>query len=122
MIAANVLAIALGGAIGSLCRYFLSILIHDKLGTAFPYGTLTINLLACLFSGMMVFFCLRHPEMPLYWKLFVITGCLGGFSTFSTFSLEAFELLAQQTLSGFLYLALSIMGGLAMVAFGMHIF
>ena len=122
MIAANVLAIALGGAIGSLCRYFLSILIHDKLGTAFPYGTLTINLFACLFIGMMVSFCLRHPEMPLYWKLFVITGCLGGFSTFSTFSLEAFELLAQQTLSGFLYLALSIMGGLAMVAFGMHIF
>ena len=118
----KIVAVAVGGSIGATTRYLVSTWAAGRFGTAFPYGTLTINLLACLFIGMMVSFCLRHPEMPLYWKLFVITGCLGGFSTFSTFSLEAFELLAQQTLSGFLYLALSIMGGLAMVAFGMHIF
>ncbi|MDD4084440.1 MAG: fluoride efflux transporter CrcB [Acholeplasmataceae bacterium] len=122
MIWLNAGAIALGGAAGALCRYFLSVLLHEKLGTAFPYGTLAINLLACLLLGVTVSFCLRHPEMPIYWKLLAITGFLGGFSTFSTFGLESFELLLNQPLSGLIYLFSSLAGGLAMIALGLKAF
>jgi len=114
------LAVASGGAIGAALRYYISVGIHSKLGVTFPYGTLFVNMLGCFILGITAAFCLRHPEMPLPVKLFVITGLLGGLTTFSTFSLETFELLLNNTVMGFINIALSICGGLALIALGMR--
>ncbi len=59
------LAVACGGALGATLRYYVSVSIHSKLGVAFPYGTLTVNMAGCLLLGLTAAFCLRHPEMPL---------------------------------------------------------
>lgn len=115
------LAIACGGALGATLRYYVAVSINAKLGDAFPYGTLTINMAGCLLLGLTVSFCLRHPEMPFPIKLFIITGLLGGFTTFSTFSLETFELLLNNTVFGFMNIALSLIGGLVMIALGMRL-
>ena len=121
MLILETLAVAFGGALGATLRYYISIGIHARFGVVFPYGTLTVNLAGCFILGLTASFCLRHPEMPLPIKLFLITGLLGGLTTFSTFSLETFELLLNNTVFGFIYIALSLIGGLAMVALGMRI-
>lgn len=115
------LAVACGGALGATLRYYISVGIHSKLGVAFPYGTLTVNMVGCLLLGFTAAFCLRHPEMPLPVKLFVITGLLGGLTTFSTFSLETFELLLNHTIFGIFNIALTLIGGLALIAIGMQL-
>ena len=74
----NILLVALGGALGSVCRYLISKL---SLGT-FPWGTLTVNILGSLLIGLLTGLMLRgsvSPEM----KLLLVTGFCGGFTTFS---------------------------------------
>lgn len=117
----KICAIAFGGALGSLARYFLSVFLSEKLGTNFPYGTLLVNWLACLFLGLFVALCLKYSTVPSPLKLFIITGVLGGFSTFSTFSLETIELLQSNLLTGTVYIAVSIIGGLSLIMLGLHL-
>lgn len=117
----NLFAIACGGALGAATRYLISLVMAEKFGTNFPSGTLLVNMLGCLILGFVVALCLKNPAMPTPLKLFIITGFLGGLTTFSTFTLETFELLMQNTLFGFINLALSILGGLALVAVGMRL-
>ena len=84
----NILLVALGGALGSVCRYLLSKL---SLGT-FPWGTLTVNILGSLLIGLLTGLMLRgsvSPEM----KLLLVTGFCGGFTTFSTFANESFGMM-----------------------------
>ena len=88
----NIALIGAGGAIGALLRYGLSGLTHRWLGETFPWGTLTVNLVGCLFIGLLWAISERSPMTPAV-RIFLLTGTLGAFTTFSTFGLETFNLL-----------------------------
>jgi fluoride exporter len=89
----QLILIALGGAIGSVCRYGLSTVVQRSTSPFFPYGTFTVNVVGCLVFGIIMGaarerFVLGPPE-----RAFLLIGILGGFTTFSTFSYETFALL-----------------------------
>lgn len=81
------IAVALGGALGTLLRWVLGLRFNAAMPDL-PLGTLIANLFAGYVIGLAVAFFARYPDVPLEWRLFVITGILGGLSTFSTFSAE----------------------------------
>jgi CrcB protein len=88
----NIALIGAGGALGALLRYGLSGLAHLFLGETFPWGTLTVNVVGCFFIGLFWAFSERSPMTPAV-RIFLLTGTLGAFTTFSTFGLETFSLL-----------------------------
>lgn len=88
------LAVAAGGAVGSVGRYGLS-LWGASLGTRIPYGTLAANVLGCLVMGAVMQVVVVRATMPEPWRLFLAVGLLGGLTTFSTFSYESVALARQ---------------------------
>lgn len=90
----SILAVAIGGALGSLLRWFLGLRLN-ALFPALPLGTLAANVLAGYIIGVAIAFFARLPDLPVEWRLFVITGLMGGLSTFSTFSAEVVANLQQ---------------------------
>lgn len=88
------LLVGLGGAIGSVARYWCSGVVARAFGETFPWGTLTVNVVGCLLIGL--FASLTSPDGRLFvpgeWRLFVMLGLLGGFTTFSSFSLQTLSL------------------------------
>ena len=82
------LAIALGGAVGALSRHYMAAAIARAFGLGFPYGTLTVNVFGCFLMGLLVeALALRFSITPEA-RGFLAVGLLGGFTTFSAFSLE----------------------------------
>ena len=91
----QVLAIAAGGAVGSLLRFWMSNWVHSFAGRSFPYGTLAVNVLGCLLMGFLfVLFIGRLSDNPVL-RAGILIGVLGGFTTFSSFSIETFDLIEQ---------------------------
>lgn len=86
--------VLIGGGIGSICRYVATTLIGSIGGTVFPFGTLFVNLLGSFLMGFLMFFFLdEHFTLPETLRLFLAVGFLGGFTTFSSFSMESLLLL-----------------------------
>jgi CrcB protein len=83
------LIVFLGGGLGAALRHGANIVAARMLGTAFPYGTLIINVLGSLAMGLIAEYFALKAGLPQRWRLFLTTGILGGFTTFSAFSLEA---------------------------------
>ena len=81
------LLVGAGSFLGGICRYLLSLLFVHKQPHAFPYGTLIVNILGCLLIGILVGYAERW-HFPKELRLFMATGLLGGFTTFSSFSNE----------------------------------
>lgn len=90
----QVLAIAFGGALGSVARYWMSSAVYAWLGRGFPYGTLAVNVLGCLLMGFLFVMFLERWSIDGAWRAGVLIGVLGGFTTFSSFSIETFNLIA----------------------------
>jgi fluoride exporter len=90
----SILAVGIGGALGSLLRWVLGLRLN-ALFPSLPLGTLASNVIAGYVIGVAVAFFARAPEVPAEWRLFVITGLMGGLSTFSTFSAEVVTHLQQ---------------------------
>jgi CrcB protein len=84
-------AVGIGAALGAWLRWGLATWLNPKL-PSFPLGTLAANLVGGYVVGLAVAFFLARPDLPPAWRLFVITGVLGGLTTFSTFSAEVTEL------------------------------
>jgi CrcB protein len=105
----QLLAIAAGGAVGSLLRYWVSTGTHAVLGRGFPYGTLTVNVLGSLMMGFLYVWLLDRIVTGPVVRAFLLIGMLGGFTTFSTFSIESLNLIeAGQILKAFANVLLSV--------------
>ncbi|MGM0593944.1 MAG: fluoride efflux transporter CrcB [Pseudomonadota bacterium] len=89
----QLLAIAGGGALGAVLRFWLSGWSYALLGRAFPYGTLVVNLLGSLLMGLCYVLLTERLALAPEWRAFLMVGLLGAFTTFSTFSLETLNLL-----------------------------
>lgn len=89
----TVIAVAIGGALGSVARYALNVLAENRLGADFPWGILIVNVLGSFAIGVLFVLLVERPGLSEAWRAFLMVGFLGGFTTFSTFSLQALELL-----------------------------
>lgn len=113
-----ILLVALGGAIGSVLRYFLSVYYVDSC-KVFPWQTLLINLLGSLGIGIVLGIIQRKGVGTEWLQYFWMMGICGGFTTFSTFSKECMLLLQNGAyLSVFLYITLSVMLGISLAFLG----
>jgi CrcB protein len=117
---ANFLAVGIGAALGAWLRWGLGLLLNPVL-PAFPLGTLVANLAGGYFVGVAVGAFQLHAGMSPALKLFVITGLLGGLTTFSTFSAEVSErLLSGQVATALALAGLHLAGSLLMTIAGLH--
>ena len=107
------LLIAIGGALGTMARYWVGSTIASRMGTKFPYGTFVINMTACVIIGFSLAFFGKRTELNPAWRFLVPVGFVGAYSTFSTLEWETF--LSLQTgafLVAGLYVVLSFCLGL----------
>jgi CrcB protein len=115
----NVLMVGLGGFIGSIARYFLSKLNLQYDFLSIPVGTLSVNVLGSYIIGFLTGISAKSELLTLEWRLFLMVGICGGFTTFSTFTNENLVLMHNgQFFSVFLYTGLSILLGFAAVYLG----
>jgi CrcB protein len=89
----QIIAIALGGALGSVLRFLTANAVYQWLGRDFPYGTLSVNLIGSALIGFLAEIMIGRLSLSAEWRGAVLIGFLGGFTTFSTFSLETLVLL-----------------------------
>jgi fluoride exporter len=118
----NVLLVGLGGGIGSIARYLCQKWFADNYPHAFPWGTFAVNIAGCLAIGFFWGLAFKSFAANESWKLFLMTGLCGGFTTFSAFTLEGIGLIKEQKLLLFFsYVAASVVLGLAATYAGMKI-
>ena len=102
----------MGGATGSLLRYFSVMVFQQNLTSEFPWGILFVNLLGSLFMGILVGSFLGNSQENQIWRLLLAVGVLGGFTTFSSFSLDLVKLVDRGSyLAALGYSSLSLVGG-----------
>lgn len=88
----NLLAVAVGGAIGACTRYLVSLWAVSRLGSEFPFGTLLVNVVGCFIIGIFMTLTTERLLVSPYWRLILAVGFLGGMTTFSSFGYETLRL------------------------------
>lgn len=101
------LLIAVGGALGSVARYWVGSTIGSRMGIRFPFGTLVVNLTACLVIGFTLTWLGERVEVNPAWRFLLGVGFIGAYSTFSTFEWETLQTLR----AGAFWLAALYAGG-----------
>lgn len=115
----SIIAVGVGGALGSLLRWLLGLRLNAML-PFLPLGTLAANIIAGYVIGIAVAFFARFPDVSPEWRLFVITGLMGGLSTFSSFSAEVVVNLQQGRLGWALAeIAVHLTASFVMTALGL---
>lgn len=116
------LLVAIGGAIGAALRHLVGILTLKAFGPGFPWGTFTVNVVGSFVMGVIVELIARKFNASLEWRLFLMTGLLGGFTTFSSFSLDtAFLWERGETTFAFVYVMASVVIGIAALFAGLAV-
>jgi fluoride exporter len=85
--------IALGGALGSLARFWVGTAVASRMGIKFPYGTLIVNLTACVIIGFSITYLGRRADLNPAWRYLIPVGFVGAYSTFSTYEWETLSTL-----------------------------
>jgi len=117
----SALWVFLGGGVGAVLRWSLSAWIGRRVDGPFPWGTLTVNVLGCLAIGFLVGWLADRHELGTAPRLLLVTGLLGGFTTFSTFGLETWRLLQSDGAPLALgYVGASLIAGTLGVAGGLE--
>ena len=115
-------AVGIGAVLGAWLRWGLAMWLNPRIAH-FPLGTLAANLVGGYLVGIAIAFFFARPDVAPEWRLFVVTGFLGGLTTFSTFSAEVTELLAQGDITnGFLLATTHLAGSLLLTAAGFATF
>ncbi len=118
----TVLLIGLGSFIGGISRYMLTLAIRSRYISDFPYGTLSVNIIGCFAIGI-AFGLSERMGLSQQWRLFLATGILGGFTTFSAFSLESIAMFRDdQAGYAIIYILCSVILGLAATFGGILLF
>ena len=116
------LIVFLGGGLGAALRHGVNVIAARWLGTAFPYGTMIINVAGSLAMGLIAEYFALKAGLPQRWRLFLTTGILGGFTTFSAFSLEAALLYERGQIAGSaIYVVASVVLAIGALFAGMAI-
>jgi CrcB protein len=91
----QIIAVAGGGAVGALLRFWVSTGVYQLFGRAFPWGTLAVNVAGSFLMGLLFVLLLERSLLSGEWRAAVLVGLLGAFTTFSTFSIETLMLIEQ---------------------------
>ncbi|MDA0781517.1 MAG: fluoride efflux transporter CrcB [Rickettsiales bacterium] len=114
--------IAIGGAIGSVLRYFTSNYFNSVFKFGFPAGTLAVNVIGSLAMGLIIGYLVKTLPHSNEMRAFLTVGLLGGFTTFSAFSLDAVTLIQRGNIShAFIYIALSVIVSIMALFIGLQI-
>ena len=106
--------VGIGGFVGSVARYLVSLAFAGSLNSSFPFATLTVNVVGCFLIGILFGLSGRAGTLSPEWRIFLTTGFCGGFTTFSTFSYETLRLAQDgELLYLFANVGLSVILGLA---------
>src|SRR5256886_17444242 len=119
----NYVLVFIGGGLGSSLRHTINVLCARFIGTAFPYGTFIINITGSTIMGLIAGYLAFKGEASQPWRLFLMTGILGGYTTFSAFSLDAAVLYERRAIGLAAFYVLGsvgfsiagLFGGLALV-------
>jgi CrcB protein len=118
----TLLLIGTGGFLGSISRFLTSRYVQNNISSAFPFGTLLVNIAGCLLIGLIYGFSERSSLVTQEWKMFLAVGFCGGFTTFSAFANENLALLRDGNIFHFLvYTGLSVFLGISATFFGVLI-
>ena len=116
------LMIAIGGALGSMARFAAVGYLTPMLNFRFPIGTFVVNILGSFLIGVAYVVIVEKQLIPAEWRLFFITGILGGFTTFSSFSLEILQTWQEgHVFNAIFYAASSVVLGLLFAFIGMQL-
>ena len=118
----NYLAISIGAVLGANARYVLGGWVADRLGAAFPYGTLLINVSGSFLLGLILAVVSQRADAPIWIKTGLAVGLIGSYTTFSTFGAETYGLLNSGSLvAAGLNILASVAGSLVAVYLGMQV-
>lgn len=118
----NAMLVFLGGGLGAVSRYMVTTFMGNHIPGDFPFGTFTANILGSFLMGFIMFyFTNKSLPVPEHFRLLLLVGFMGGFTTFSSFSMETFSMFqAQQILSPLLNVVGNVCLGLIAVLMGMY--
>ena len=121
MNALELLAIAVGGALGAVSRFLTSTTIYGWLGQDFPYGTLVVNVVGSLLMGFLFHMLIERMSAAAEWRAVLLVGFLGAFTTFSTFSIETLALIEEgRALAALANAGASVLGCVAAAWLGLN--
>ncbi len=116
------LLLLLGGGFGAMLRFALALWIDERVGVHFPWGTLAVNVAGCFWIGVVATLADEHTLVSPALRLFLVTGLLGGFTTFSAFGMETWQLLEDgHALTAMGNAMANVVAGLAAVIAGVAI-
>lgn len=115
----SIFLVALGG-LGSVLRFLINVLIAKNIPSKLYLATLAVNIIGCLFIGLLIGYFSKNENDTL--KLLLVTGFCGGFTTFSTFGLENFSFIQSgNIINALLYTTVSLIIGILFVGFGIYL-